>query len=308
MAIVREEKIPVSVGETDLAKEFKLRLINSTGNKIVISSINVNRPSFVLTGWWDHFAPNRIQLLGRSEMTYIATMSQATIAERFDRLCSYKPPCIIIARNLKVPDVMLETIRKNNIPLFISKQVTAVLMHDLFIYLSELLAPVDTLHGILLEISGIGVLLRGKSGIGKSETALELVHRGNRLVSDDVVDIKNVNGEIFGTAPEITADMMEVRGLGIVNVRSIYGIGSVLKRKRIQVIVELEEWNSEKEYIRTGDAHHVENILGEEIPLYIIPVTPGRNLAILIEATVSEFRLRVSGYSAIDELNKRMQY
>jgi HPr kinase/phosphorylase len=205
-----------------------------------------------------------------------------------------------------VPNIILQCAKQYDIAVFSSKKNTPHLIHDLFVYLNDLLAPTDSLHGILIEVFGIGVLIKGRSGIGKSETALELVHRGNRLVSDDVVDIKNVNGVLYGSSPKITADMMEVRGLGIINIRAVYGIGSILKRKRIQVIIEIEDWDSIKDYARTSSKCYSENLLGEEIPKYIIPIIPGRNIAILIEAAVSDFRLREEEYNPVDEIESRM--
>jgi HPr kinase/phosphorylase len=247
-------------------------------------------------------------VFGRTEMTYLDTLPSTIASERLDWLCSKKVPCIIISRNIKPPEALLIAAKKYDVPLFSSKNLTPKLIHGLFTYLNDLLAPTDTLHGVLLDVFGIGVLITGKSGIGKSETALELVHRGNRLVSDDIVDIKNISGSLYGTSPTITSEMMEVRGLGIMNIRAVYGIGAVLKRKRIHVVIELEEWDNFKDYVRTGGTHYTAKILGEEIPRYVIPVIPGRNIAILIEAAVSDFRLREESYNPLDEIDRRMHY
>ncbi|MDR0752101.1 MAG: HPr(Ser) kinase/phosphatase [Christensenellaceae bacterium] len=295
------------VSITEFAAKFDCKLIHNPSSEFIkLESVTTNRPSFILAGWMDHFSRSRIQVFGRTEITYLKSLDPDIANERIEWLCSKYVPCIIVSRGIKVPQVLLKNAQKYDIPVFSSKKNTPLLIHDLFIYLNDLLAPTDSVHGILIEVFGIGVLIKGRSGIGKSETALELVHRGNRLVSDDVVDIKNVNGVLYGTSPAITADMMEVRGLGIINIRAVYGIGSILKRKRVQVIIEIEDWDSFKDYARTSSHRYSENLLGEEIPKYIIPIIPGRNIAILIEAAVSDFRLREDYYNPVAEIESRM--
>ena len=214
-------------------------------------------------------------------------------------------PCILLSRDLPALPELVETAKQYSCPVFRSTKMTTDLMSDLYIYLNRLLAPSVTEHGVLMEIFGVGILLTGKSGVGKSETAMELIKRGHRLIADDNVIIKEIANELYGTAPDIIRYFMELRGIGIINVKSMYGSGSVLDEKQIQLIIQLENWQQGKEYDRIGDEMSSASYFGIKIPKLTIPVSPGRNLAIIIEVAARNFRLKSMGYDASEELITR---
>ena len=211
-------------------------------------------------------------------------------------------PCIILSRDLPVLPELAEEARKVKCPIFRSPKPTTDLMSDLYIHLNRVLAPTTRNHGVLMEVFGVGVLLTGKSGVGKSETAMELIKRGHRLIADDSVLIREITNELYGSAPDMIRYFMELRGIGIINVKSMYGSGSVLDEKKIDMEIEMERWQEGKEYDRVGDEGSTEEILGVKIPKIVIPVSPGRNLAIIIEVAARNFRLKSMGYDAAEEL------
>jgi|AGTN01.1.fsa_nt_gi Serine kinase of the HPr protein, regulates carbohydrate metabolism len=302
----KEERSAVTVPESEFASELGLETIYSPERGINFSTMLINRPGLVLAGYTDYFAASRIQVLGKVETMYLATLKPEKARERYEFMFTQKIPCLIFARNLPVPDGLVPLADKYKIPIFRSPKVTANLTNELYNYMIELLADQDTLHGILLDINGIGVLLTGESGIGKSETALELIHRGHRLVSDDVVEVKEIKNCIFGRSPVITKNLMEVRGIGIMDVRALYGVGAVISAKRIKMCIEFQKWDETKEFSRITNMTKV-TILGVELPKYVIPATPGRNLAILTEVAVRAFRLHEEGYDVMSELDRRME-
>lgn len=308
MKLVKEEKEKVYITCEKFAKDCSLETVYAPeGGTITVSTVSVNRPGLLLSGCCDFFASSRIQVFGKGELTYLIGLEpeirRASIISLFDKGI----PCLIISRNQKIPKEITEVAAEYKTPLFRSEKVTAILINDITAYLNELLAPTCGVHGIMLDVYGTGILIIGKSGIGKSETALELIHRGHRLVSDDLVELKCVRDEIFGEAPAIIKHMMEIRGLGIIDVRAMYGVGAIKKRKRLELVVELENWNPDKEYSRVGNSDIREPILGMEIPKYVIPIMPGRNIAILVEVAVRDFRLKQEGYSTLAEIEKRME-
>lgn len=307
MAILKkEEREIVTVQDGEFARDCGLEIVYSPMKGLNLSTVNINRPGLLLSGYNDFFAESRIQVLGMNEITYLGTLDKKIRRERLETLFSMGIPCLIISRNQKIAADILELAEKYLTPVFKSAKVTAALINDLYIYLNEMLAPVTTIHGILLDVYGIGVLITGKSGIGKSETALELIHRGHRLVSDDVVNLKEIESCLYGSSPEVTEHMMEIRGVGIIDIKAMYGVGAVLKSKRVQIIIELEKWDPDKEYNRVGSVVEKENILGVNVPKYRIPVISGRNIAVLIEVAVRDFRLKEEGYNSLAEIERRM--
>ena len=305
MKLFKEETDCVLVSEENFAQKLNLETIFSPKIGIKICSISANRPGLVLTGHDKSFAPSRVQVMGMTELEYFNSLGNDRKKEVAQNFFSKKFPCLIIARGLKVPAEILAAAKEHNIPIFRSKKVTAILINDLFTYLNYLLAPSITMHGILLDVYGIGVLLTGRPGIGKSEAALELINRGHRLVSDDVVAIKDISGKLIGSAPEVTEHLMEIRGIGLINVKSIFGVGAVLGSIEIELVIELKDWDAKAIYDRIGNSPQFEEILGIPLPKRTVAVITGRNIAVLMEAAVSDFRLRQEGYNILDDVNNR---
>ena len=288
------------------ASDLNLEILSAGRGVVTLSSMSVERPGLQLAGFFNYFDPRRIIVLGLSENGYLHTFSEEERKEKLSRLFAYGDiPCVVLSRGLPASPELLETAKKVSCPVFRSKKVTTDLMSDLYIYLNRLLAPSVNEHGVLMEVFGVGILLTGKSGVGKSETAMELIKRGHRLIADDSVVIKEIANELYGFAPDIIRYFMELRGIGIINVKSMYGSGSVLDEKSIQLVVQLENWEQGKEYDRIGDEASTTEYLGVKLPKLTIPVSPGRNLAIIIEVAARNFRLKSMGYDASEELITR---
>ena len=288
------------------ASDLNLEIVYTGRGVITLSSMSVERPGLQLAGFFNYFDSRRIMVLGLSEYEYIRSFPMDERREKLSRLFAYgEIPCIILSRDLPASPELMEAVRTASCPLFRSPKVTTDLMSDLYIYLNRALAPSMTEHGVLMEVFGVGMLLTGKSGVGKSETAMELIKRGHRLIADDSVIIKEIANELHGTAPEIIRYFMELRGIGIINVKSMYGSGSVLNEKKIELVIQLENWQQGKEYDRVGDTAAYAEYLGVKIPKLIIPVSPGRNLAIIIEVAARNFRLKSMGYNASQQLITR---
>lgn len=307
MGLVKEEKRSVAVSYKSFANDNKLEIMFAPeGQELLFSSLSVNRPGLFLSGYTDYFASSRIQVLGKSEVSYIEALDPHTRTQRICALLSTGVPCVIISRRQRVTKDIIDAAKTYNVPVFRSDKVTAMLINDTANYLNELLAPTESMHGIMLDVYGMGVLITGDSGIGKSETALELVHRGHRLVSDDLVRFKRVRDFVFGEAPEIIKHLMEIRGLGIIDVKAMYGVGAVKMRKRLELIIELQNFDANAQYNRVSNISLSQRLLELDIPKYIIPIMPGRNIAILVEVAVRDFRLRQDGYNTLAEIEKRM--
>ncbi len=297
-----EKPIERVVSCDEFAEQLGLETIYRGRNDIVISDISVSRPGLQLAGYFEHFAADRVQVIGNAEREFLKVMPAQSKNAVLDKLFGSKIPCLIIARNLKTDPDLVAYAEKYSCPLFRSSSITTVLIHDLMIYFNELLAPETVIHGVLLDISGVGVLITGKAGVGKSETALDLISRGHRLVADDTVLIKN-NGEILvGYCPSKIKYYMEVRGIGIINVKNMFGPGAIRPEKTVELVIELVHWNELSDIDRLGDERQTTDILGMNVPKLIIPVSPGRNIPIIIETAARKFRLEEFGYSAIDEL------
>jgi HPr kinase/phosphorylase len=300
----RIEKVSVK----ELIKQCNLKLLSGSEDQLItFSTVSVSRPGLFLTGFDEYFAATRAQVMGNAEMYFMFGLEPEKRRETYDNLFKRNIPCLILGRGLKPTQDMLESAEKYGVPVFLSSKITSEVVNSMMVYLNRLLAPSVTMHGVLVNVSGIGVLLLGESAIGKSETALELVHRGGRLISDDAVIVKRIEDDLVGYPPEVTRGFMEIRGVGIVDVERIYGVGAVQRAKEINLIIELERWIDNKEYERVGRDIQYCEILGINVPKIVIPVTAGRNLAIVIETAVGQYRVRQSGYVPADEVDKRMK-
>lgn len=282
------------VSSESFAKANKLKIVYAgKSNEICLRSVLVNRPGLIFTGYDNFFAESRVQVVGNAESAYLKDLAPALAKKRIEYFMNKNIPCVIVSRSIEIPDNVVDIAKNCNCPIFTTDAPTSLFVNKLTHYLDDELAETKSLHGVLLDISGIGVLLVGKNGIGKSETALELVHRGHLLVADDVVMVKKIKNDIIGRASENIRNLLEVRGVGIINVEDMYGIGGVLDSKKIDIVVELADWKSNVD--RFGNSQNYEDILGVEIPKLIVPVIAGRNLAIVIEAATKNIRLKRLG-------------
>ncbi len=295
---------------TKLIEEFKLESIYAPENlnEIKITRTEIHRPGLPLTGFFDYFDPERVQILGRVESIYLEKLSPKERYERIRAFMEKKPVCIIIARDLEPFPEMTEMAKEFGIPFLTTSISTNSFVSSIIASLNVHLAPTITRHGVLVEVYGLGILMLGDSGIGKSETAIELIKRGHRLIADDAVEISKVSEKtLVGKAPEIIRYYMELRGIGIVDIRRIFGIGSVKESEKIQLIVKLEPWVEGKLYDRMGLENETYNILGLDIPAITIPVRPGRNLAVILEIAAMNARLKLQGYNTAEEFNKKLE-
>ena len=273
-----------------------------------VTVADVNRPALQLHGFYEHFEPSRIQVIGNVETAYLSKKTAEEKAESFAKLFSYDIPCVIYCRDEKPEEVILKEANKAKIPVLGTDRATSEFMSALIFSLNMDFAPYTTIHGVLVDVYGEGLLITGESGIGKSEAALELIRRGHRLVSDDVVEIRRPNNErLYGRAPSITQYLIELRGIGIIDVKSLYGVEAVKDEQRIDLVIKLEDWSKEKEYDRLGMTDEYMNILGIDVTCHSLPIRPGRNLAIICEAAAVNHRQKKMGYNAAEELYRRVQ-
>ena len=295
------------VNENDLVRALHLEtLLAAADGELNIEESDVSRPGLQLTGYWDYFAYMRPQLLGKVEMTYLSTLTPEVRMERIKRFFSFDLPCVIICRGMPCFDEILTCARERNIPVYRSQEDTVKMEMAIINFLNSYLAPRQTMHGVLVDVYGVGLLITGESGVGKSEAALELVKREHRLVADDVVDIKRVSDtRLVGEAPELVRHFMEIRGIGIIDIATMYGVGAVIRSKSIDMEVHLEQWKPGAEYDRLGLVDEYTTILGVQIPRIVLPVRPGRNLAVVLEVAARNLRLKQMGYNAAQEIDKR---
>ncbi len=289
--------------------EFHLEAIYlpKDASQILIDENDVNRPGLQLMGFYEYFNPERIQIIGKMEFAYLSTIDEKTRRERLQMLFAQRLPALIITRELPYFAEMLELAKEYEVPLLRSKESTSNFMSGLIAFLNLNLAPRITRHGVLIEIYGEGVLITGESGVGKSETAIELVKRGHRLVADDAVEIRKVsNISLVGSSPDNIRHFLELRGIGIINARRLFGIGAVKMTEKLDLVVELEQWNPEKIYDRMGVDTEFVSLLGVKVPLLTIPVKPGRNLAVILEVAAMNNRQKKMGYNAAQELLNRL--
>ena len=272
-------------------------------SKIRITLPEINRPALQLTGYFDHFDSKRVKIIGYVEYTYLEHLSRERKLEIYEQFLSYEIPCLIYTTKTKPDEDMLRMAVERNIPIFTAHKTTTSFMAEIIRRLNVELAPCISIHGVLVDIYGEGVLIMGESGIGKSEAALELIRRGHRLVTDDVVEIRKINGNtLVGTSPDITRYFIELRGIGIIDARRIFGMGAVKPSEKIDMVIQLEAWDSTKAYDRLGLDNEYANILGVKIPAMTVPITPGRNLAVIVETAAMNNRQKKMGYNAAKDL------
>lgn len=298
-----------SVPLTRLVEEFHLTVAYAATDyeAIRLTVEDVARPGLQLAGYFDHFEPMRLQVMGNVEMSYVGKLSPAERAITFDRLFSYKFPALLIARNIPPDQQCLEMAKKHNVTLLRSQEPTSTIISAIITYLRAALAPRITRHGVLMEVYGEGLLLIGESGIGKSETAVELVKRGHRLIADDAVEIRKVSSNsLTGTAPALIRNYVELRGIGVINVAKLFGMGAVKAENEINLVVNIVPWTNNHAYDRLGVEDQFMEILGVNIPLNTIPVRPGRNLAVILEVAAMNNRQRKMGYNPALEFTEQI--
>lgn len=293
----------------ELAKYFKLENLTPeiSLDGVYIQNEEINRPALQLAGFYEYFDNERIQLVGKVEYAYMEGIPQEQRLHIWGELFSRKIPCLIVCRDLGVYNELVKKALESNTPVLRTKESTTQFMGRLIQYLRTILAPQISMHGVLVDIYGEGVLITGNSGLGKSETALELIRRGHRLVADDVVEIRKLGDqELIGNSPEVLRHFVELRGIGIVNVKEIYGVEAVKESQQIDMVIQLETWSADKNYDRVGLVNETTMILGSEVVCYTIPIRPGRNLAIIIETATINHRSRKLGYNAAKEWEQQV--
>ena len=298
-----------SVPLKTLVQEFDLQIENKSTDfdSIRLTVEDVARPGMQLTGYFDHFEPARLQVMGNVEMSYLAKLPEENRTQIFDRLFSYKFPALLIARNIQPDEQCIAMAKKHNVTLLRSREATGTIVSAIITYLRAALAPRITRHGVLMEVYGEGLLLIGESGIGKSEAAIELLKRGHRLIADDAVEIKNISGNsLIGTAPELIRNYIELRGIGIINVAKLFGMGAVKADNEINLVVNIVPWDTQEVYDRLGLEDQYMDILGVQVPMNTIPITPGRNLAVILEVAAMNNRQRKMGYNAALEFTEQI--
>ena len=298
-----------SVPLKTLVQELDLQVENKSTDfeSIRLTIEDVARPGMQLTGYFEHFEPSRLQVMGNAEMSYLAKLSEENRIQILDRLFSYKFPALLIARNIQPDEQCIAMAQKHNVTLLRSKEATGTIVSAIITYLRTALAPRITRHGVLMEVYGEGLLLIGESGIGKSEAAIELLKRGHRLIADDAVEIKNISGHsLIGTAPELIRNYIELRGIGIINVAKLFGMGAVKADNEINLVVNIVPWDTQQVYDRLGLEDQYMDILGVQVPMNTIPITPGGNLAVILEVAAMNNRQRKMGYNAALEFTEQI--
>ena len=298
-----------SVPLKQLVEEFRLEVAYAASDYDVVclTVVDVARPGLQLAGYFDHFEPMRLQVMGNVEMSYLAKLTDAERAMIFDRLFSYKFPALLIARGIEPDQQCLEMAKKHNVTLLRSQEATSTIVSAIISYLKDALAPRITRHGVLVEVYGEGLLLIGDSGIGKSEAAVELLKRGHRLIADDAVEIRKIStSSLVGTAPSLIRNYIELRGIGIINVAKLFGMGAVKAENEVNLVVNIVPWKNQEVYDRLGLEEQYMDILGVKIPMNTIPITPGRNLAVILEVAAMNNRQRKMGYNAALEFTEQI--
>ncbi|MBR0381984.1 MAG: HPr(Ser) kinase/phosphatase [Eubacterium sp.] len=287
--------------------ELKNVLPDIDTDSIKISTPAVNRMALQLVGFFEHFDAERIQILGKVESAYLKEQPDEKILPIYEKIFSENIPCVVMCWGLEPCDRLLDMAEKHNVPVLTTEVTTSEFIATAVRWLSEQLAPRISIHGVLVDVYGEGVLIMGDSGVGKSEAALELIRRGHRLVSDDVVEIRKVNDDtLIGTSPDITRHFIELRGIGIIDVKSLFGVESVMLTQNIDMVIRLEDWNKEANYDRLGLEEDYIEFLGNKVVCYSIPIRPGRNLAVIVESAAINFRAKKMGYNAAQELYNRV--
>lgn len=299
---------PLKISE--LTEHFQLHNFTPSVNteEALVTEADINRLALQLTGFFDYFQETRIQLIGRVESSYLTTVDAEVKKTVYKKLFSYNIPCIIFTRDIEPEEELLRIAAEHKVPIFGTSLATSAFVVELINYLNEYFAPSITVHGVLVDIYGEGVLITGESGIGKSEAALELVRRGHRLVADDAVTIKRINDTtLVGRAPSVTKYLLEVRGIGIIDVKMLFGAESVLESQNIDLVIKLSEWNGKTEYDRIGLKDDYTEFLGNKVVCQSLPIRPGRNIAAICEVAAVNHRQKKMGYNAAEELYRRVQ-
>lgn len=296
------------VSINDIIKDLKLDIVYMPeGKEYYVTSQDLNRTGLQFAGYFEYFAYERLQIVGKAEYNYFSNMDSDTREVVLDKFFSYDIPALIVSRNLEVKPDVIEKAKKYGRVVLSSRRNTTRIMNSLSNYLDNKLAPHTTIHGVLVDVYGIGVLIKGESSIGKSETALELIQRGHRLVADDAVEIRKLDDSfLVGQSPELLRHFLEIRGIGIIDVRSLYGVGAVKNSKKIDLVIHLEGWDENKYYDRLGLDKEYEEVLGEKVERLVVPVKPGRNTAMIIEVAAMNFRQKGMGYDAAQEFTKKL--
>jgi len=298
----------VKVRTKDIIEKFKLELISGEeGIDRPISTSDISRPGIEMAGYFTYYPAERIQLLGKTELSFFKQLDEEQKKVRMEKMCTDITPAIIVSREMDVPKELIEASERESVPVLRSSFKTTRLSSHLTNFLESRLAPTTALHGVLVDIYGIGVLIMGKSGVGKSETALELVKRGHRLVADDCVEIRQEDQDtLVGNAPGLIEHLLEIRGLGIINVMTLFGAGAVRSYKRISLVIQLETWDQQKHYDRLGLEEDKMKIIDTDVTKITLPVRPGRNLAVIIEVAAMNFRLKRMGINAAEQFSARL--
>ena len=306
--MIDSERSDKSVSIRDLAKDLDLEIVYMPDDvEYVVHYQDIHRPGLQFAGYFEHFTYDRIQIVGKTEYTYFSHIDRETRRAVLDKFFSYEIPALIVSRGLEVKPDVIEMAKKYNRVVLATKRNTTRLINRLSSYLDSKLSPTTSVHGVLVDVYGVGVLIRGESSVGKSETALELVQRGHRLVADDAVEITKIDENILiGQSPEVLRHFMEIRGIGIIDVRSMYGVGAVKDSKVIDIIIRLENWNDNTYYDRLGLDKEYEEILGIDIEKLVVPVKPGRNTAMILEVAAMNFRQKRMVYDAAQEFTKKL--
>ncbi|GAA0589636.1 HPr(Ser) kinase/phosphatase [Virgibacillus siamensis] len=292
----------------DLLENFNLTLVaGEDGIHREITTSDISRPGIEMTGYFNYYPRERLQLIGKTEMAYFLDLSDTNKKERMEQLCTDITPGIVISRGMEIPQAMLDAANESGVPILHSPRTTTRVISRLTNYLEAKFAPFTAIHGVLVDIYGVGVLITGQSGVGKSETALELVKRGHRLIADDSVEIRQEDYDrLIGNPPPLIEHLLEIRGLGIINVMTLFGAGAVRSYKKISLIINLELWDQNKQYDRLGIDEEKMKIMDVSLPKATIPVRPGRNLAVIIEVAAMNFRLKRMGVNAAEEFSERL--
>ncbi|MBU5592806.1 HPr(Ser) kinase/phosphatase [Clostridium sp. MSJ-4] len=298
----------MTVSIEKLIKDFNLEVLVKGQKGINVSTSDLNRPGLQLSGFYNYFAKERIQIMGMAEWSFIDDMQVELRKKRLRKYFTFETPCLIITRELEPHEELLESARKNNRWVLRTDMISTRFISKLTTYLDDKLAPDTRIHGVLVDVYGIGILITGESGIGKSETALELIKRGHRLVADDAVDIKEIEGILKGQSPYITFGMLEVRGMGIIDVPALYGLSSVLNSKTVKLVIRLEHWRDDGVYDRLGIDKEYVDILNVPVRKITVPIRPGRNVAVIVEAAAASYRYsHMSNITPAEIIDQRME-
>lgn len=302
-----------SINSISVARIAELMdLKNFTGNmdlkKFKITKSDINRPALQLAGYYEHFDSNRVEVVGRVEYSYMQKFSSEERRANYEKLMQFEIPCVIFCRDIHPSPEFMDAANKNGVPVLGTGRATSDFTAELIYTLGEQLAPCITIHGVLVDVYGEGILITGESGIGKSEAALELIRRGHRLVTDDVVEIRRINGHtLIGTSPDITRHFIELRGIGIIDVKTLYGVECVKEKQQIDLVIKLEDWKKDADYDRLGLEDEYTEYLGNKVVCHSLPIRPGRNLAVICETAAVNHRQKKMGYNAAQELYRRVQ-